>query len=272
MTLTRPDLEEQRDQDRGEDQQDRRVGPAVGADAGDLARPQAAELRPLAPARGARRRRPSRASGARLRRRVPQYGHSVMYGDTSELHFLQTTKSSGPLATPPSLRRPLLRDGRFCDLAHDLVEIVVRLVDDLLPVGAVAAARAGRRSPRARRRSRGPRRAPRAGRRTPRGERLASARARSSGGRPSRRRARGARRSSGSRRASRTGTSASFSPASKCSASSLTIAWISAVERRACARPASARPSRGSRPCRSSGAGGRRTRGRCSPRSSSPRP
>jgi len=45
---------------------------------------------------------------------------------------LQTTKSSGPLDTPPSLRRPLLRDGRFCDLVHDLVKIVVRLVDDRL--------------------------------------------------------------------------------------------------------------------------------------------
>ena len=42
---------------------------------------------------------PLSSFGARLRRRVPQYGHSVMYGDTSELHFLQTTKSSGPLAT-----------------------------------------------------------------------------------------------------------------------------------------------------------------------------
>jgi hypothetical protein len=29
---------------------------------------------------------------------VPQYGHSVMYGDTSEPHFLQTTNRSGPLA------------------------------------------------------------------------------------------------------------------------------------------------------------------------------
>ena len=27
-----------------------------------------------------------------------------MYGDTSELHFLQTTKSSGPLATQAILR------------------------------------------------------------------------------------------------------------------------------------------------------------------------
>src|SRR5688572_28312378 len=42
---------------------------------------------------------PPRSSfGARLRRRVPQYGHSVMYGDTSEPQLLQTTKRSGPLA------------------------------------------------------------------------------------------------------------------------------------------------------------------------------
>src|SRR4051812_33671146 len=39
--------------------------------------------------------------GARLRKRVPQYGHSVTYGDTSEPHFLQTTKRSGPLAMGP---------------------------------------------------------------------------------------------------------------------------------------------------------------------------
>ena len=42
---------------------------------------------------------PPRSSfGARLRSRVPQYGHSVMYGDTSEPQLLQTTKRSGPLA------------------------------------------------------------------------------------------------------------------------------------------------------------------------------
>ena len=38
--------------------------------------------------------------GARLRRRVPQYGHSVMYGLTSAPPFLQTTKRSGELAIP----------------------------------------------------------------------------------------------------------------------------------------------------------------------------
>jgi hypothetical protein len=42
---------------------------------------------------------PPRSSfGARLRSRVPQYGHSVMYGDTSEPQLLQITKRSGPLA------------------------------------------------------------------------------------------------------------------------------------------------------------------------------
>jgi hypothetical protein len=37
--------------------------------------------------------------GARLRSRWPQYGHSVMYGDTSELQFLQMTKRSGSVDT-----------------------------------------------------------------------------------------------------------------------------------------------------------------------------
>src|SRR4051795_6720636 len=34
--------------------------------------------------------------GARLRRRVPQYGHSVTYGLTSDPHFLQMTNRSAP--------------------------------------------------------------------------------------------------------------------------------------------------------------------------------
>jgi hypothetical protein len=34
--------------------------------------------------------------GARLRRRCPQYGHSVMYGLTSDPHCLQTTNRSAP--------------------------------------------------------------------------------------------------------------------------------------------------------------------------------
>src|SRR3954466_984355 len=70
-----------------------------------------------------------------------------MYGDTSELHFLQTTKSSGPLATQAILRavqgpartwRLLGQRGRR-DLPHDLVQVVVRLVHDLLARRAVAA-------------------------------------------------------------------------------------------------------------------------------------
>ena len=41
--------------------------------------------------------RPSRSSfGARLRSRLPQYGHSVMYGLTSDWQFLQITNRSGP--------------------------------------------------------------------------------------------------------------------------------------------------------------------------------
>src|SRR5436305_8519679 len=41
--------------------------------------------------------RPSRSIfGARLRSRLPQYGHSVMYGLTSDPQLLQITKRSGP--------------------------------------------------------------------------------------------------------------------------------------------------------------------------------
>src|SRR5437870_10608788 len=55
--------------------------------------------------RGRRRSRPrgepfsacSRGSfGARLRNRWPQYGHSVMYGLTSDPHCLHTTNRSAP--------------------------------------------------------------------------------------------------------------------------------------------------------------------------------
>src|SRR5215213_6882380 len=91
---------------------------------------------------------PPRSSfGARLRSRVPQYGHSVMYGDTSEPQLLQTTNRSGPLAMgsrfyapAASLRRPPSRTGRRGDdLAHDLDEVAVGLVDDLLAMRAAAA-------------------------------------------------------------------------------------------------------------------------------------
>src|SRR5918994_6749675 len=49
---------------------------------------------------------PPRSSfGARLRSRLPQYGHSVMYGDTSRPQLRQTTNRSGPLAMEPSILR-----------------------------------------------------------------------------------------------------------------------------------------------------------------------
>ena len=80
----------------GEDDRPRRVGAAVGADAGDLAGPQAPERR--------RGHAPRAARGLQglveLRRALlhprPQYGHSVTYGLTSAPHsgFLQTTNRS----------------------------------------------------------------------------------------------------------------------------------------------------------------------------------
>src|SRR3954454_19914679 len=98
-------------------------------------------------ARGGLGTPPRSSFGARLRSRVPQYGHSVMYGDTSEPQLLQTTKRSGPLAmsprhsTPPGATpgriRTSLRRRRLDDLAHDLGVVPVRLVHDPLPVGAV---------------------------------------------------------------------------------------------------------------------------------------
>src|SRR5579884_1158514 len=105
---------------------------------------------------GGRRRRfsdtrPSRSSfGARLRSRLPQYGHSVMYGLTSEPQLLQTTNRSGlPVLipwldsrpAPKTLGRgalPALHPGGGDDLGHDLVQIVVGLVDHHLTGGAVS--------------------------------------------------------------------------------------------------------------------------------------
>ena len=117
-----------------------------------LRRPPRRRRRP----RGAARPSPPRSIfGARLRTRCPQYGHSVTYGLTSDPQFLQTTKRSGSLTdsedTPAggdaesagSARAVGLLD----DLAHDLAQVVVGLVDDELARGAVAAARAGPRSP-----------------------------------------------------------------------------------------------------------------------------
>ena len=42
--------------------------------------------------------------GARLRSRVPQYGHSVMKPETSDPQFLHTTKRSGAGVTGPTDR------------------------------------------------------------------------------------------------------------------------------------------------------------------------
>src|SRR4051794_19152025 len=113
---------------------------------------------------------PPRSSfGARLRNRLPQYGHSVMYGDTSRPQLRQTTKRSGPLAmgvrfyaprnvaegawpravtarprrsTPePSAwqAKPLsLGRSRRDDLAEQLPPVMVGLVDDPLARGAGA--------------------------------------------------------------------------------------------------------------------------------------
>src|SRR3954465_1406987 len=81
--------------------------------------------------------------GARLRTRCPQYGHSVTYGLTSEEQFLQTTKRSGSLTrTRIPVRKSRLGGldgGRGVDdLAHDLAEVVVGLVDHQLAGGARA--------------------------------------------------------------------------------------------------------------------------------------
>src|SRR3712207_2191647 len=80
---------------------------------------------------------PPRSSfGARLRSRLPQYGHSVMYGDTSRPQLRHTTKRSGPLAIGLlSLIGPSGRD----DLFKQLRPVVVGLVDDPLALGARAA-------------------------------------------------------------------------------------------------------------------------------------
>src|SRR5215207_1127321 len=98
--------------------------------------------------RGALGAPPRSSFGARLRSRVPQYGHSVMYGDTSEPQLLQMTKRSGPLAIGHRFYAPgraarggiaVRRSGaashrgrRAHDLPHHLGEVVVGLVDDLL--------------------------------------------------------------------------------------------------------------------------------------------
>ena len=44
---------------------------------------------------------------------MPQYGHSVMYGDTSAPQFLQTTKRSGPLDMDDRFYAPRGRAVRY---------------------------------------------------------------------------------------------------------------------------------------------------------------
>src|ERR687890_1919822 len=79
---------------------------------------------------------PPRSSfGARLRSRLPQYGHSVMYGDTSRPQLRQTTNRSGPLAIGPL---SLIGRRRGDDLFKQFRPVVVRLVDDPLARGARA--------------------------------------------------------------------------------------------------------------------------------------
>src|SRR3954453_12407112 len=83
--------------------------------------------------------------GARFRKRVPQYGHSVTYGLTSEPHFLQMTKRSAPGISIDCTcaRTPCRGDSDRAghhDLGHDLAEVMVGLVDHELAGGAVAVA------------------------------------------------------------------------------------------------------------------------------------
>src|SRR3954447_18282406 len=84
---------------------------------------------------------PRRSSfGARLRSRVPQYGHSVTYGLTSEPQLLQTTLSSVS-ATPPGYPRggrgsaPCVGD----HLLHERRQVAMPLPVAKLAVGTSSA-------------------------------------------------------------------------------------------------------------------------------------
>ena len=229
-----------------DDQPERRVGPRVRRDAGNLLGAQPRQLAlALAPLRLRLAARRS-SFGARLRSRVPAVralgdvrGHlraAVLADDeqvrlpTGHLRVPGAACALGP-AVAGGLRG--LRHGRVDDLAHDLAQVVVGLVDDLAAGRRRCRARADPSMPSSssseprscacsRRRSRGAARAP------------WPAPARGRAGRRARPRARGARPATCSRRASRTGSRASCLPASKCSASSLTIAWTSAASASVC--------------------------------------
>src|SRR4051794_14941073 len=83
--------------------------------------------------------------GARLRSRVPQYGHSVTYGLTSEPHFLQMTNRSAP-GIGPIVRA---RDGPSGEEGQDAPADLMRMQDETPMAGArqlvVARARDHRR-------------------------------------------------------------------------------------------------------------------------------
>ena len=79
------------------DEQDRRVGPRSTRIPGISPGRRRPSAGAAAAAAAPSACRPCSSLGARLRSRVPQYGHSVMYGETSEPQLLQTTKRSGPL-------------------------------------------------------------------------------------------------------------------------------------------------------------------------------
>ena len=113
---------EEAEQRQRDERDRRRTGRRVGsrAEAGDLAPSRSGSSVGPGPARGASggASPPSRSIfGARLRSRVPQYGHSVMYGLTSDPHFLQTTKRSGAPVIDIDLRGGST-SGRRCRLTR----------------------------------------------------------------------------------------------------------------------------------------------------------
>src|SRR3954451_19619325 len=82
---------------------------------------------------------PLSSFGARFRSRCPQYGHSVMYGLTSARQFLQTTNRSGVPAIKLSLRARRSGAARIYEVAQELLEVAVGVVDDALARRARAA-------------------------------------------------------------------------------------------------------------------------------------
>jgi hypothetical protein len=82
------------------------------------AMPGISSLRSFGRRSAARRRRgslgvPRSSFGARFRTRWPQYGHSVTYGLTGSLQFLQTTKRSGSATDFEGTEAPFPRSRRW---------------------------------------------------------------------------------------------------------------------------------------------------------------